>query len=85
MKRRGGAEERKRRISKYGEGGKRTGGRKRAPDKRVGWETEGRGCLMPRIITAFNLERPRVLLFLPDDIRATSKVVKGQRRFTRRR
>lgn len=39
---------------------------KEARDKRVGRETEEGGgeCLMPRIITTFNLERPRVPLFL---------------------
>jgi len=65
-------------IPKYGGGGgKRTGGTKGEKEarrqssvrrsKRIGME---KGCLMPRIITAFNLERSRVTL---GNIRTTLK------------
>jgi len=72
-------------VPKYDDGGKRAGVTKGRKRRRIR-ELDGRqkrGCLMPRIITAFNLERPRVPLFLSlDDIRATSKAAKGWRRLT---
>lgn len=46
----------------HGSGGKRIEGRRKKRGARDRREEREEGCLMPRIITAFNLERPRVAL-----------------------